>query len=175
MIPEKYKWLLSEGAPKMIVEGLKLVGIKEVVGKQHNPIILGWAKETGLEKVYTADEIPWCGLVHGYLAKLAGKEIVKDPLWALNWGNFGIPAPEPMLGDTLTFKRPGGGHVGLYVSESKNTYHVMGGNQGNAYGFTEIDKFRLQKARRPIYSIAQPPNVRKIFMDSFGKISTDEA
>ena len=36
-----------------------------------------------------------------------------------------------MLGDILTFKRNGGGHVGLYVGEDKDCYHVLGGNQGN--------------------------------------------
>ena len=40
----------------------KLIGTREIIGKQHNPVILDWAKELGLDKVYTNDEIPWCGL-----------------------------------------------------------------------------------------------------------------
>lgn len=175
MIPKNYQWLLNEGAPKMLVEGLKLVGIKEVVGKKHNPIIMGWAEEVGLQYIYTADEIPWCGLVQAYIAKQAGKDIVKDPLWALNWAKFGIKVDTPMLGDTLVFKRPAGGHVGLYVGEDKACYHVMGGNQGNAYGFTRIEKHRLYSANRPIYSIATPPNVRQVFLSSTGIISKNEA
>src|SRR5574338_107618 len=116
-IPKQYQWLLNENAPRMLVEGLKLVGTKEVVGKQHNPIIMEWARVVDLQYIYTADEIPWCGLVHAYICKMAGKPIQKDPLWALKWAKWGEKADVPMLGDTLTFKRPGGGHVGLYVGE----------------------------------------------------------
>lgn len=174
-IPAKYKWLEAEGSPKMIVEGLKLVGIHEVAGSQHNPIIMGWAKELGLQDTYKADEIPWCGLVHAYLCKLAGKTPVVSPLWALNWAKFGVATLPAMLGDTLVFKRPGGGHVGLCVGQDKDCYHVMGGNQGDAYGFTRIPKFRCVAIRRPIYSIAQPPNVRVINLEASGSVSENEA
>jgi hypothetical protein len=44
-LPKMYQWLNDEDAPRMLVEGLKFYGIKEMVGKKHNPIILGWAKE----------------------------------------------------------------------------------------------------------------------------------
>lgn len=174
MIPDRYKYLLNEPAPKMLLEGLKLVGIKEVVGSADNPVILGWAKDLGLDKVYKSDETPWCGLVHAWLAVKCGKTPVDTPLWALSWAKFGNKVDEPMLGDTVVFKRLNGGHVGLYVGEDDDFYHVMGGNQGNMYGFTRIAKARLFAARRPVYSIATPPNVRKIFLDASGVISTDE-
>lgn len=174
MIPKKYDWIRKEPGPKMILEAMKLYGTKEIVGVKHNQVILDWAAEVGLQNVYKADEIPWCGLAMAVVAKRAGKEIPKDPLWALNWAKFGIESHSPMFGDILTFKRPGGGHVGLYVAESINTYHVLGGNQGNAFNITEIAKFRLYKARRPIYSIGQPPNVSKRFVNASGVISTNE-
>lgn len=175
MFPERYKYLLDEPAPKMLLEGLKLVGIKEVVGSQDNPVILGWAKGLGLENVYKSDETPWCGLVHAWIAVQAGKNPVANPLWALNWAKFGSHIDEPMLGDTVVFNRPGGGHVGQYVGEDKDFYHVMGGNQGNMFGFTRIAKARLYAARRPLYSIATPGNVRKIFLNSLGPVSTNES
>jgi cell wall-associated NlpC family hydrolase len=84
------------------------------------------------------------------------------------------PISIPMLGDTLVFKRPGGGHVGIYVGEDSQCYHVMGGNQSNAYGFTRIAKGRLVAARRPKY-INQPENVRVIHLAATGAISKDEA
>lgn len=175
MLPKLYSWLSDEDAPRMLIEGLKLYGTKEVVGKQHNPVILGWAKEVGLENVYIADEIPWCGLVHAVLCKRSDKKVVKDPLWALNWANWEDDVKEPMLGDTCTFKRPGGGHVGLYVGEDKVAYHILGGNQANGYNITRIEKSRLYKARRPKWVIAQPDNVRKIFLSATGVLSKNEA
>lgn len=143
-----YDFLKSETSPKLLVEAVKLLETKEVVGKVHNPVILGWAKEVGLSKVYTADEIPWCGLAIAYACHQAGVEVVDKPLWALSWANYGTKVSEPMLGDILTFKRDGGGHVGIYVGEDKECYHVLGGNQGNAMSVTRIVKSRLYQARR---------------------------
>jgi len=173
-LPKQYAFLANEPAPKLIIEALKIYGTKEIVGKQHNPVIMQWAKDTGLQNVYTADEIPWCGLVIAWLCIQAGKPVVKDPLWALNWAKWGEAADTPMLGDILSFKRPGGGHVGLYVGEDATTYHVLGGNQDNAFNITRIAKHRLFAARR-YYSVGMPANVRKIILSASGPVSTNEA
>jgi uncharacterized protein (TIGR02594 family) len=170
-----YDFLKSETSPKLLVEAVKLLGTKEVVGKQHNPVILGWAKEVGLQKVYTADEIPWCGLAIAYACHKAGVEVVDKPLWALSWANYGTKVSEPMLGDILTFKRDGGGHVGIYVGEDKDCYHVLGGNQGNAMSVSRIVKSRLYQARRTKWKVAQPANVRKVILSAKGAISQNEA
>ena len=170
-----YSYLQEEKSPKLLVEAVKLLGTKEVVGKEHNPVILGWAKELGLNKVYTADEIPWCGLAIAYEAHMAGVTVVDKPLWALSWATYGTKVTEPMLGDILTFKRDGGGHVGIYVGEDKDCYHVLGGNQGNAMSITRIVKTRLYQARRTEWKVAQPANVRKVMLDAKGTISKNEA
>ncbi len=170
-----YDFLKSETSPKLLVEAVKLLGTKEVVGKQHNPVILGWAKEVGLQKVYTADEIPWCGLAIAYACHKAGVEVVDKPLWALSWANYGTKVSEPMLGDILTFKRDGGGYVGIYVGEDKDCYHVLGGNQGNAMSVSRIVKSRLYQARRTKWKVAQPANVRKVILSAKGAISQNEA
>jgi uncharacterized protein (TIGR02594 family) len=170
-----YDFLKSETSPKLLVEAVKLLGTKEVVGKQHNPVILGWAKEVGLQKVYTADEIPWCGLAIAYACHKAGVEVVDKPLWALSWANYGTKVSEPMLGDILTFTRDGGGHVGIYVGEDKDCYHVLGGNQGNAMSVSRIVKSRLYQARRTKWKVAQPANVRKVILSAKGAISQNEA
>jgi hypothetical protein len=80
-----------------------------------------------------------------------------------------------MLGDVLTFKRNGGGHVGLYVGEDRTHYHVLGGNQNNQVNVMRIAKTRLHQARRTAWKIAQPSNVRKIELSNKGIISTNEA
>lgn len=175
-LPSKYAWLENEGAPKMIVEALKLYGTRETIGAANNPVILEWAEELGL-KEYKADSIAWCGLFVAIVAKRAGKEVVKDPLWADNWRKFGNKGDEAMLGDVLVFKRTGGNHVGVYVGEDENYYHLIGGNQSDAVTITRIAKLRLKPhgIRRPVYSIAQPPNVRKIALGASGEISANEA
>ena len=169
-----YSFLNQEASPKILVEAVKLIGTKEIVGKEHNPVILGWARDLDLGKVYTADAIPWCGLFIAYVAKMAGKDVVKNPLYALNWAAWGNPIDKPELGDILTFKRNGGGHVGIYVGEDKDFYHVLGGNQGDAVTVSRIAKTRLYRARRTQWSVAQPKNVRRVLLEAKGTITTNE-
>jgi uncharacterized protein (TIGR02594 family) len=175
MLPEKYQWLLNEPGPKMLVEALKLYGTKEVPGNNDNPEILSWAAETGLSRVYSADAIPWCGLFIAIVAKRADKTFPDNPLWALNWAKFGAHKPHPELGDVLTFKRNGGGHVGLYVGEDNDCWHVLGGNQGDAVNIKRFTKDRLYECRSPIWKIAKPGNIRKVYLQPDGEVSDNEA
>lgn len=173
-LPTQYQWLSLESAPRHLLKALELYGITEEVGSKNNPVILEWAKELNLESVYTADSIPWCALFVSIIMKRAGREPVENPLWALNWANFGVNVGKPMLGDVLVFKRNGGGHVGLYVGEDISAYHVLGGNQGDKVCIVRIGKDRLFSARRPNY-INMPVNIRQVKLSSSGNLSTNES
>ena len=157
----------------MLVEALKLFGIKEAPGPVNNETLLEWAKETGLGAVYTADSVPWCGLFIAVVAKRAEKPLPKAALWALNWATWGQDGGQPELGDVLVFVRPGGGHVGLYVGEDLEAFHVLGGNQSDAVTISRIDKSRLHACRQ-FFATGKPANVRPIVLTSTGKISEDE-
>lgn len=170
-----YTWLKDEKSPKILVEAVKHIGTKEIVGKNHNKKILGWAEALGLKSVYTNDEIPWCGLFIAYCCHAQGLDVVKHPLWALNWNKYGNVAQIPMLGDILTFTRNGGGHVGIYVGEDTTCYHVLGGNQNNQVNVVRIEKSRLSQARRTAWKIAQPSNVRVVKLETKGEISKNES
>jgi len=174
VVPARYAWLQKEPGPKMLLEAMNLYGTLESPGSKDNPVILGWAAEVGLTKSYSHDAIPWCGLFMAVVAKRAGKPVVDSPLWALSWANFGVPSKAPMLGDVLTFKRNGGGHVALYVGEDASAYHCLGGNQSDSACITRIAKSRLYRARRPAYNV-QPANVRRIALAASGQLSTNEA
>lgn len=153
-----YRWIGTIGVlPRILTEAVKLYGITETPGAANNPTILAWAKETGLEKTYTADSIAWCGLFMAVVVKRAGYDPVAGPLWALNWLNFGVKADKPSLGDILCFERFDsagksiGGHVGLYVGEDSGYYHVLGGNTSDKVTIARLAKNRLRGARRPAY------------------------
>jgi uncharacterized protein (TIGR02594 family) len=169
-----YDWLKQETAPKLLKQAVSHLGVKEFVGSAHNPIILGWAKSLKLSTIYTNDEIPWCGLFIAYCCHAEGLQVVERPLWALNWAKYGNKVDDPMLGDILTFKRDGGGHVGIYVGEDDKYYHVLGGNQSNSVSVTRIAKTRLHQARRTAWKVAQPSNVRKVYLEARGQITTNE-
>jgi len=171
-----YNFLKTEQSPKILVEAYKLIGTRELIGKDNNPVILNWADELGLEKVYTADEIPWCGLFIAYVCLKAGREVVDKPLWARNWAKWGTPQQVAMLGDILVFERgKSSGHVGIYVGEDATAYHVLGGNQGDSVSIVRIVKKRCIAIRRTNWRVSQPENVRVIKLDAKGTISTNEA
>ena len=172
----KYNYLLEPGSPRVIVEALKLYGTQEIVGKQHSPIILGWAEKIGLKSTYTNDEIPWCGLFVAYVCFMAGKAGVKNPLWARNWATWGVKQTIAMRGDILVFVREGGGgHVGFYVGEDATCYHILGGNQSNKVNITRILKSRCIAIRRDDWKVSQPIGVRVNIVGGAGAISTNEA
>lgn len=173
-LPAAYAWLAAEPAPRMLLEALRLYGTVETPGKGSNPTILAWAKEVGLDRVYTADSVPWCGLFMAVIAMRAGKRLPAKPLWALSWGTWGEDGGQPELGDVLVFTRDGGGHVGIYVGEDATAYHVLGGNQKDAVTIARVAKERLY-ACRAYYAVGRPPNVRPVVLTSAGELSQDEA
>ena len=186
------KWLYSLGVlPKMIIEGILLLGTKEIKGAKSNPIILKFAEDIGVKSIYKNDDTSWCALAHNSIAVRAGKKVsgFKDPydlLRALSFQKQGlelnkdewevVPVDGAMLGDTLIFKRPEGGHIGMYIGESKTHFYVMGGNQNNEYNFTRIAKNRLVAVRRPRWKVAAPDSVKKYEINDNGiPVTTNEA
>lgn len=178
--PAGYEWLGRVGAlPRVIAEGLRLIGVAEVVGKGSNRTIIGWRDELNAAGVtiagYSDDDIPWCGLFAAIVAHRAGKAVPENPLWARNWAKFGVPQVKPALGDVLVFERPGGGgHVGFYIGQDATAFHVLGGNQGNRVSITRIRKERCIAVRRPQYT-NPPASVQPWQLASAGALSSNEA
>lgn len=176
MLPSEYKWLEKEPSPAILLEMLKIHGTLEFLGTSDNPIILGWAKELGLDDIYKHDDTPWCGLTVGLVVKRAGLNGIKTPLWAKAWAQWGTPQKTAMLGDVLVFDRQGGGgHVGLYVGEDKDCYHVIGGNQRDSVCISRIMKNRIFAIRRTSWKVAQPANIRRVLLSATGAPTTNEA
>lgn len=167
----RYAWLAREPAPKMLIHALELYGVKEVIGEDDNPTILDWATECGI-RGYSGDDIPWCGLFLAVIAKRAGKKVPENPLWARNWSAWGESC-RPELGSVLVFSRQSGGHVGIYVGEDSEYYHVLGGNQGDAVSIARIRKQRLIACRNS-YRV-KPATVRPVWVVGDGAISSNEA
>lgn len=174
-LPNEYKWLAKEPAPRMLIQGLTLFGVTEKPGKGSNPIIMSWAHELKAPDWYIDDDTPWCGLFAAIVAKRSGKTTPKDYLGALNWARWGTECI-PALGCVMVFRRQGAGkgHVGIYVGEDATHYHVLGGNQGNQVSIVRVAKSRFVAARDQ-YKTARPRNVRPRFLKDTGRVSTNEA
>lgn len=178
-LPKQYEWLNAEPGPRILREALKTYGTIEKPGAGSNPSILAWAKATGQDKIYKDDSTAWCGLWTAYVALQAGWDIPVNPLGARNWLSWGVPQKSAGLGDILIFwrgKRTGwSGHVGMYVGEDNESYHVLGGNQSDQVNIKRISKSRILGIRRCPWRINEPGNVRPIKLAAVGTLSTNEA
>lgn len=181
LIPKPYDYLNLETGPRLLKTALQLFGTIETPGPGNNPSIMTWAKKTGLAKQYHDDATAWCGLFMTYVSLQSGWDdhIPTSPLLARNWQTFGKAVKTPMLGDVLVFWRESingyKGHVGIYVGENADNYFVLGGNQGDKVSIAPKPKNRLLCARRCIWRINQPANVRRIFVKTAAATSAKEA
>lgn len=169
-----YSFLHKETSPQLFVHAWRLRGTKEIVGAKHNPLVLEMFDTVGWGNI-NDDETPWCGAFVGYCCKKAGLDIPNIAIRAKEWAEWGTPQKIAMFGDVLVFSRTGGGHVGIYVCEDKDCYHVLGGNQGNSVSVTRIEKSRCVAIRRTPWKVSQPKNVRVIKVTAEGEISKNEA
>lgn len=173
-LPDQYKWLENEHGPILLTTALKYYWLKEGLGSADNPIIMQWAHDFGITW-YEHDSIAWCSLFMGEVAKESnltppGKN---ELLAAVSWAKWGISVGIPKLGDVLVFNRPGGHHVGLYVGEDNDAFHVLGGNTGDAVAIARLSKSRLMAARRAFGT--DSPNIRKVILSNTGALSTNES
>lgn len=180
-LPVAYEWLRDpklDPLPRHLSEALNLIGTVELAGAANSPTIMGWRDELNRDGVpivgYSADSVAWCGLFMAAVMHRAQRDVVDSPLWALNWSKWGEPGGQPELGDLLTFKRDGGGHVALYIAEDTAGYfHVLGGNQSDQVNIMRIAKSRMAACRQPPY-INKPASVRPRIVSASGRVSTNE-
>ncbi len=111
------------------------LGTEEISGKENNPEVLKYAKETGISGV-TNDEIAWCSTFVNWVAMKAGLQYTKKAN-ARSWLNAGVKVTAPEPGDIVVFWRESPeswkGHVGIFLgfSVDKKRVYSLGGNQGN--------------------------------------------
>jgi len=135
--------------PYWLAEARQHLGVREIVGAKHSPIIMGWIKELGAKVLgipVNDDETPWCGTFMAMVMKRCSLPVPPLAVRAAQWGRvgkWGRELRDPRLGCVLVFTRNGGGHVGLYLGEDDTHFHVLGGNQSNSVNIMRIAKSRL--------------------------------
>ncbi len=139
--------------PTWLATARARLGTREIPGPTHNSKLLAFLNSANRFNgvVWRDDEMPWCGGFVAACLNAVGVEPVKIAARAKSWATWGANLRRTHLapGAVLVFERPGGGHVGFYVGEDTTSYHVLGGNQGNAVSITRIAKARCVAARWP--------------------------
>ncbi len=164
--------------PPWLAFAIRQDGLREIPGEKHNPRILEWARELGpkvLGITVVDDETPWCGLFAAacFRRSVPAEPLPKIAVRAKSWSSFGVPLDVPAVGSVLVFSRKGGGHVGFYLGEDADCFHVFGGNQDNAVRRSRIEKARLSAVRWP--STAAMPASGRRFLSPSGAVSLNES
>ncbi len=129
---------------KLLKIAFNEIGVEEITGEQHNPQVLKYAEETGIQGI-TSDEIPWCSTFVNWVAWKAGLHYSGKPN-ARSWLNIGTRASSPEPGDVVVFWRESPqswkGHVGFFLglSPDRKRVYCLGGNQGNR---VSVSAYRL--------------------------------
>lgn len=137
---------------ELLLEVLKFYGLKEIVGREHNPEIVKMFTELGYDQIKD-DETAWCSAELNWFCMKLGYER-SGSLMARSWLKVGIEIIKPELGDIVILYRdnPNGtlGHVGFYINdfEKENILYVYGGNQGNMNSIKPYYKSRVLGYRR---------------------------
>lgn len=122
---------------------------------------------------------PWCGdFVETCISQALDEEALPGlPYLARDWLKFGAEIDGPAVGAVVVFYRGdrngSSGHVGFYISEDSNNYHILGGNQKNRVSVTRIAKSRTLGYRWPFtYPFA---GENRVIADRGGTVSVNEA
>lgn len=125
-----------------LIEARKYLGIREIPGVNHHPLILRmWKaiKRGGIKD----DETPWCAAFVGFCLENVG--IVSSRFEsAKSYLSWGIELPHPVPGCVVVFTRAGGGHVGFLTGvDHAGRLIVLGGNQDNEINVRSFGPERL--------------------------------
>lgn len=151
---------MASKEPPWLAYARQQLGVREIVGPKHSPIIMGWIKSLGgavLGIEVKDDETPWCGTFVAMCMAVAKHKPPRIAVRASSWGGWGRQLLGPRLGCVMVFTRTGGGHVGFYIGEDDGdpagrtaaerapSYHILGGNQNNAVTTMRLAKTRLSE------------------------------
>lgn len=120
-------------------------GTKEIAGLLHNAEVVKYFKEIGQGWVKD-DETAWCAAFLNWCLKKSGR-VFLNTLNARSFLNYASSTTQPKLGDIVILWRYAKvspyGHVGFYISETKNDIFILGGNQANEVNISRYPKTQL--------------------------------
>lgn len=139
------------GEPAWLKLARAEIGVKEVVGPQHNPTVLGYFRDAGFPEIDN-DETAWCAGFANAMLERSGYAGSKS-LAARSFLTWGKEITKPYPGCIAVFSRGDPrsweGHIGFFVSQDGDKVNVLGGNQSNQVSIAPQSKGRLLGYREP--------------------------
>lgn len=162
-----------------IIEARKHIGLREIKGSKHNPLILGWLKR--LNAWWENDEVPWCGVYVAECLRVGSRALPKHWYRASDYLNWGTHLDEPCYGCIVVFTRTGGGHVGFVVGKDRRgNLMVLSGNVGNAvsiapFSIARVSGYRWPPSATGLAMSPYPTRYNLPILSSDGRVSTNES
>jgi uncharacterized protein (TIGR02594 family) len=133
---------------------LRHVGIKELAGQAHHPLIQWWLSLCKLGHD-TPDETPWCSaFINGgaWTLRLPRSYSAAARSWLRVGEAISLDDAVPGQNDIVVLWRgdPNGwqGHVGVLAGVEGGTVHLLSGNQGDAVSVAPFPISQVLGARR---------------------------
>lgn len=143
------------GDPAWLKDAFSHLGLAEIPGVDHNPLIIEMAAAVGAGQVVD-DETSWCAIFANWLGQRAGFPVTKAPTLARSFLDWGSDATnDPQRGDFVVIKRgteKWQGHVFLWLGDDGDRIWGIGGNQGKV-GAVTVASF----AKSSLLGIRRPP------------------
>jgi len=143
----------SEQMPAWLVRARAEIGVKEIKGKKHNPVVLQYGVDAKVADS-SADEIPWCAWFAGAMLERSGI-VGTHSATAISYEKWGEAEPAGVYrpGAVIVYDFPGGAnwnrHVGFVVGENATHVLTRGGNQSNQVGDNWFAKKFVTAVRWP--------------------------
>lgn len=141
----------QRGDPAWLTEARQHIGVAEIPGPQHNPVVLGYFAKAGFPEI-DDDETAWCAAFANAMLETAGVGGSKS-LAARSFLNWGKPVAKPYPGCIAVLWRDSPrswqGHVGFCVGEDATHVELLGGNQRNQVCIERYPKTQLLGYREP--------------------------
>jgi uncharacterized protein (TIGR02594 family) len=144
--------MIDDDDPPWLEIARTYVGVREIPGPQHNPVIARWLH--GLKAWWQDDETPWCGTFVAACLQQSGHPVARHWMRARAWLEWGLPINVGALGAVAVIKRgdnPQQGHVGFVVGWSADgRLLLLGGNQSDEVNVRGFAPDRLLGYRWPL-------------------------
>lgn len=125
--------MAKQAVEKWLALAIAEIGVKEVPGRGHNPVVLAYFRDAGHPEIRD-DETPWCAAFVGACLYRAGVYTTGSML-ARSYLKWGYELKKPVPGCVAIFPRgadPTYGHVTFVLAVHGNVIDVIGGNQHNS-------------------------------------------
>ena len=141
--------------PPWLKTAFNEIGITEIKGLANKPRIVQYHSHTTLGA--DNDETPWCSSFMCWCMSQADIQHTRSAA-SLSWLDWGKVLDEPVRGCIVIFERadssgkiiPNRGHVGLWLGETEQAVHVLGGNQKDSVMISRYRKDRVIGYRWPV-------------------------